>query len=166
MCKQINFQEFIQSLNQLTNEDVRLNCNGKLSLSPITLPDLSFASYPHGYTVLYSEGKEKGNFYKDNITEITMNEEEYLSFCVSFNDGTYFILSQIPKQYLKCDKCNKEFIDKTETIWMICGTANYGSHFDSFDNESQNDLKSLKICDNCIFDFVGEVEIGGDSDDE
>jgi hypothetical protein len=55
----------------------------------------------------------------------------------------------------RCYKCGKE-IGVEDTVWHICGTANYGSHYDY--TEDNQVLNGLDFCDCCIYEFVGKID--------
>ena len=56
--------------------------------------------------------------------------------------------------YPRCYKCGKEILD-FDSIWYIHGNANYGSHYDS--PEDNLIINSLSFCDDCVHSFIGEV---------
>lgn len=55
----------------------------------------------------------------------------------------------------KCFKCGKEIDIPMETIWRIEGMANYGSYYDS--PEDNQLVNGLCFCDDCVYSFVGDV---------
>lgn len=60
------------------------------------------------------------------------------------------LLEEKPK-YPRCFKCRKEIKIPEESIWNINGFGNYGSHYDG-------DKLNINVCDDCMYDFIGEIE--------
>lgn len=61
----------------------------------------------------------------------------------------------------RCFKCGKEINVPEETVWWsIHGTANYGSYYDSI--EENQAVNNLIFCDECLHNFVGDIEVVGE----
>jgi len=62
--------------------------------------------------------------------------------------------------YPRCFKCGKEILVPEESIYYIHGNINYNSQYDS--PEEITIINSLSFCDDCVYDFVGDLvdEVG------
>lgn len=60
--------------------------------------------------------------------------------------------------YPKCHKCGNEIKIPIQSIWKLEGKVNFGSHFDSPYNALMYKVHDLRFCDNCIYEFVGNIK--------
>lgn len=58
----------------------------------------------------------------------------------------------------RCYKCGEE-IHSDDTKWCVNSIVNYGSHYDSEGNITSDFVNGLNFCDNCIHDFIGDIEV-------
>ena len=99
----------------------------------------------------------------DNIYSINNINDDLYSDIVSISAVHYdwkIICAEEKFIYPRCFKCGKEILVPEESIYYIHGNINYNSQYDS--PEEITIINSLSFCDDCIYDFVGDLvdEVG------
>lgn len=93
--------------------------------------------------IIYSEGK---NIF-DSVFTLNMKNDQQIQICVF-------------EEPIKCYRCQRIVnFNKNEFVWKVDSSGDYFSHFDG-------DKLSLKICDDCMYEFVyGEKYVDLDNSD-
>ena len=108
-----------------------------------------------------NEEEHNTSFKIDNIIDINNISDDVYWDVVSFKSENYMVkvcLMEDKPVLPKCFKCGRE-IDVDEIVWGINGNAGYESNYDDYDDVMV--LNSLKICDECLYEWVGEVRLVG-----
>lgn len=97
MCKQVDFSEYEIQIKRLIGEDVKLIFKGTdtISISPILIECFDVAVFPRKTTFIYDWQRERMSFHKEDISDISMSDDEDdLSFCITFSDKSYIIIGK------------------------------------------------------------------------